>query len=83
MKEKNCFNSVAFLGEPSPERFEAVIHSISEREFLLWIVSGALPASTALPRKSQSYRAQRRWGAAAMKFLDQTSVKMLVPCSIQ
>jgi hypothetical protein len=33
MKEKNCFNSVAFLGEPSLERFEAVIHSISEGVF--------------------------------------------------
>ena len=33
MKEKNCFNSVAFLGEPSPEHFEAVIHSIRERVF--------------------------------------------------
>jgi PAS domain S-box-containing protein len=33
MQKKNCFNSVAFLGEPSPERFEAVIHSISEGVF--------------------------------------------------
>lgn len=56
MTEKDKFKSSAFLGEPSPERFEAVIHSISEgvftvdREWHITCFNRAAEEITGIPR---------------------------------
>ena len=56
MTEKDRLNSAAFLGEPSPERFEAVIHSISEgvftvdREWRITCFNRAAEKITGIPR---------------------------------
>ena len=56
MKEKKSFNCLAFQGAPSPERFEAVIHSISEgvftvdREWCITCFNRAAEEITGIPR---------------------------------
>ena len=65
IKEKNCFKFVAFLGEPSPDRFEAVIHSIGEgvftvyREWRITCFNRSAEENTCIPDLNKKLMVQR------------------------